>query len=249
MTLNEVNDDLALPVRPFRVVAVVPVHERLELLPYTIQRLIRRNGVEVICVGDGLKEKAICIEAGARWVEHANKPLGAKWNAGFMAARALGPDAVLYVGSSDWLSSNWITTMKPYLDQHQMVGVPGMHLIDIGTQLRCCYWPGYNGSRKDETIGIGRMLSRKLLDKIDWQPFDSTKDSSLDRSMKDKAKAVGVSDYHVNDDRIKCVSISTNRWVNLHKFEMHWSNLMPSTKIFDMTEILQEFPEANEVFK
>jgi hypothetical protein len=206
----------------------------------------------VICIGDGLKEKAICLEAGSEWVSHQNKPLGAKWNKGFLAAKEYNPDAVLYVGSSDWLSDNWITTMKPYLDSHEMVGVPGMHLLDIGTKLRLCNWHGYQGERKNETIGIGRMLSKKLLDKIGWKPFDDTKDNSMDRCMKDKAKVVGVDDYFVIDDTIKALSLSTNKWINKHVFTHHWANIMPSEKINDLDSeqfLVRYFPEAFEFQK
>jgi glycosyltransferase involved in cell wall biosynthesis len=246
------NDDLGTAKRPFRVVAVIPVHERLELLPLTISRLLKKNGLDrVICVGDGLKEKAICLEAGAMWVHHQNKPLGAKWNAGFKAARELKPDAILFVGSSDWVCNDWVTTMKPYLDQHQIVGVPGMHLIDVRrNQLRACNWKGYVGVRATETIGIGRMISASLLDKLGWQPFNDLKDHSMDRAMKDKCAAVGFNDFFVRDRRLVCVSVSVpEKWKNLHDFEAHWDGRIPSEKIFDVQDFIDtnHFPEANDL--
>jgi hypothetical protein len=137
----DANDDLGTAKPPYKVVAVIPVHGRLPLLPHTIKRLYRKNDVyKVICVGDGLAEKAICLEAGAEWVPFRNKPLGAKWNAGFIEAKKYDPDAVLYVGSSDWLSNDWTTTMQPYVNQHGIAGVPGCHFIDIGHELRLVYW-------------------------------------------------------------------------------------------------------------
>lgn len=251
MTLNEVNDDLATAVKTFKVVAVIPVHGRLPLLPLTIRRLYKRNGVDVvICVGDGIAEKAICKEAGAKWVSYQNLPLGAKWNAGFMAAKEYNPDAVLYVGSSDWLSDNWLTAMEPLVNQHQMVGVPGCYFGDIGYEVRLVYWPGYQGTRADETIGIGRMLSKKLLDAIDWKPFHDDKSSSLDRSMKEKAAKVGVQDYFVHRNDIMALSISTNQWENKHKFIHHWTNMMPSQKIKEPVPFLMShFPEVFQIFE
>jgi hypothetical protein len=248
--MSDANDDLGTAQAPYRVVAVIPVHERLELLPHTISRLYRKNGVhKVICVGDGMAEKAICEQFGAYWVPFQNKPLGAKWNAGFIAARQFNADAVLYVGSSDWLSDNWITTMKPLVNQHQMVGVPGCHFIDIAHKLRLVYWPGYTGERSNETIGIGRMLSKDLLDKINWTPFDDKKDSSLDRSMKDRAERIGVKEYFVKNDELKALSISTYKWINKHKFEMHWNNQLPSEKIEDPSLFINQFfPEINHIF-
>lgn len=246
----DANDDLGTAKAPFKVVAVIPVHERLQLLPYTIKRLYQKNDVyKVICVGDGLAEKAICLEAGAEWVPHKNRPLGAKWNAGFLVAKELKPDAVLYVGSSDWLSDSWTTIMQPHVKAHGIAGVPGCYFIDIATKLRLVHWPGYVGERSNETIGIGRMLSSELLDKIGWTPFHSDKDSSLDRSMKDKARDAGFNEYFVKDDRLKALSISTDRWENKHKFSMHWNNLLPSTKIQEVQQFVkQNFPEVNKIF-
>lgn len=242
------NDDMAGCKEPFNVVAVIPVHGRLPLLPLTIRRLYETNECyKVICVGDGVEEKRICEEAGALWVPHQNKPLGSKWNRGFEAAEWFNPHAVLYVGSSDWLSRNWIETMKPHVQLNQMAGVPGCHFMDIQEKIRLVNWKGYVGKRSDETIGIGRMLSRELLEKIKWKPFDNIKNDSLDRSMKDNCKKVGVSDFMVYDQSLKAVSISTGLWDNKHHFSHHWNNMLPSEKIFEFDEFLWEFPEAKQL--
>jgi hypothetical protein len=247
MSYDEVNDDLATANPPFNVIAVVPVHGRVPLLKHTIERLLNKNGCyKVICIGDGLEEKQLCESLGAVWVPHQNKPLGAKWNAGFKRAKDFNPDACLYVGSSDWLCNYWITLMKPHLDSYEMVGTPGCYFLDIGNELRLVKWDGYTGARADETIGIGRLLSKKLLDKLGWEPFDGTKDNSLDRNMKDRARALGFEDHMVKDDRLKACSISTNKWKNKHVFEMHWGNILPSTKIEGVTDFTSHyFPEAN----
>ena len=242
----DANDDLAGAQKPFDVIAVVPVYGRLPLLRHTIERLLHKNGCfKVICVGDGLEEKQLCESLGAVWVPFQNKPLGAKWNAGFKKAKEFKPDACLYVGSSDWLCNEWVTLMKPYLDSYEMVGTPGCYFLDIASELRLVKWDGYTKDRADETIGIGRLLSAKLLDKIGWEPFDGLKDNSLDRSMKDKARAAGFQDYMVKDSRLVACSLSTNKWRNKHVFDMHWTNLMPSTKIEDTTNFTRYyFPEA-----
>jgi hypothetical protein len=242
-------DDLATAKPPFNVIAVVPVHGRLPLLKRTIERLLNKNGCyKVICVGDGLEEKQLCESLGAVWVDHVNKPLGAKWNAGFMKAKEFKPDGCLYVGSSDWVCNDWVTLMKPHLNQYHFVGIPGMYLLDIQEQIRLCKWNGYIGVRSNESIGIGRMLSRELLDKINWTPFDPLKDSSLDRSMKDICANVGIDDFMVRDDRLKALSLSTNLWPNKHVFEMHWRNMMPSEKIdHNVPFLMKNFPESFEL--
>lgn len=253
MSYDELNDDLGHAKPPFRVVACIPVLGRLPLLRYTIERLYKKNGLEkVICSGDGLEEKKLCESLGAVWVEVRNNPLGNKWNQAFMKAEEFNPDAVLFVGSSDWLSDNWIHTMGPHIEKHGFVGVPGCYLADVGETIRVVKWPGYKGYREeraDESIGIGRMLSRRLLDAIRWQPFDPLLHNSMDRSMKDKAKVVGFIDVIVKDYGLKALSISSNKWVNKHQFAMHWTNMIPSEKIENTEAFIKEFPELNLIFQ
>lgn len=252
--MSEVDDDLGTYVKPFKVVACLAVHGRLPLLEQTITRLLNKNGCyKVICAGDGLEEKKLCESLGAVWVPARNKPLGNKWNQSFFKAKEFNPDAVVFVGSSDWLSDNWFSIMRQHVERHGFAGVPGCSLVDIGETLRGCHWSGYKGyraERADESIGIGRMLSSRLLNAIDWLPFDPTFDNSLDRSMKDKAALFGFKDYMVHDERLKALSISTNRWINKHKFDMHYNQLIPSEIMRDPAEwCAKHFPEVKNIFK
>lgn len=244
-------DDLGTATRPYRVVACIPVYGRGPLLKQTIKRLYIKNGVEkVICVGNLKDDREICEAAGAYWVEAENKPLGKKWNIAFYEAKQFNPDACLYVGSSDWLSDNWLKVMQPYAEQYHLTGTPGCYFLDIGEVYRLCHWKGYVGPRQDETIGIGRLLSADLMEKLHWKPFDPDKDHSLDRSMKDKAGRFGVTDYMVRNENIKSLSLSTIKWVNKHFFNHHWNNVLPSEKINAVKDFLENnFPEALTLYE
>jgi|SRR5688572_4604238 len=254
MIIDEVNDDLGLAKPPYRVVACLAVHGRLPLLEQTIKRLYRKNGCyKVICSGDGVEEKKLCESLGAVWIHHPNRHLGGKWNLSFKAAKEYSPDAVVFVGSSDWLSDNWFSVMRPYVEQYGFAGVPGCHLADLGEKIRLCDWKGYKEyrhERADESIGIGRMLSRRLLDAMGWQPFKPILNNSLDRSMKDNAKKCGFKDFMVHDDRLKALSVSApNHWTNKHQFEMHWDGRIPSERLQAEPFLTNHFPEIHEVFK
>jgi hypothetical protein len=256
--MSDANDDLGTYVKPFRVVACLAVHGRLPLLEQTITRLYKKNGCyKVICSGDGIEERQLCESLGAVWVHARNKPLGHKWNQSFFKAKDFTPDAVVFVGSSDWLSDNWFSIMRPHVDKHGFAGVPGCDLVDLGETIRGCHWSGYKGYREeraDETIGIGRMLSARLLHTIGWLPFNPIFDNSLDRSMKDKAAEFGFTDFMVRDERLNALSLSTHKWApmhqNKHKFEMHYNQLIPS-KIMDnpIQWCEQHFPEAINLHK
>lgn len=239
-------DDLGMAKAPFRVVAVIPVNGRRPLLHYTIQRLYQKNGIHrVICVGHDNLDRNVCEKAGAIWVQHRNQPLGQKWNVGFIEASKLNPEACLFVGSSDWISDNWIPQLQPLMNEYDMVGTHGCHFIHSGNDgNKLCFWPGYTNGRVGESIGIGRLLSRKILEKLNYRPFDDRLNGSLDHSMQVRC-TLHAGKTHVTDNNlIKSVSISTDLWQNKHRFSDHWSNRLPSKKIENVDHWIQNnFPE------
>ena len=168
------------------IVAIIPVFGREKLFKYTIRRLYQKNKINhVIVLGESESERITAIKEGAIFIKHKNKPLGAKWNTGFQYSKRFNPDAVLFVGSSDWISKDWIDSAYPYvLNGYGYVGKKDYYMLDTnGKNIRTCRWLGYLCNRKNETIGIGRLISKKLLEKINYTPFEKNKNSSMDYCM------------------------------------------------------------------
>lgn len=236
-----------------KTIAIIPVLGRTPLVVQTIYRLFHKNHVDaVVCVGDEMVDKIACEQAGAHWVSHANYPLGAKWNAGFRQAADMGADNFLFVGSSDWLSDNWLPTVLPMMDEYDMVGKPDFYLLDVAPpNFRLCHWAGYTDEkRKGEPIGIGRVLSRRILEPLHFEPFDNSLDRSMDWSMYTRVMLMGGKVKLIHGDHIKSLSISTDRWGNKHNFESHYSGRLTSEKIALVGLFLDEhFPEAYKIFK
>jgi glycosyltransferase involved in cell wall biosynthesis len=223
-----------------KTVAIIPVFGRQPLIKHTIERLLNVNGVDhVLCVGDAA-DKDVCKKAGADYSLHRNSPLGAKWNHGFKVARDYGADAAVFVGSSDWLSANWLDVMLPRLQGNDMIGVAGFTMCDVREDLRSVYWGGYTGQRAGEPIGIGRIISAKALDKMDWKPFDDNRENSMDRTMFSRCRRVKL----IEDKEIVALSISTGKWPNKHIFDAHYNNAIEGVNTkFNFTKLLDEFPE------
>lgn len=234
-----------------RTVAVIPAFGRLPLLKHTIERLLKKNKVNhVVVVAWSDEEKERIEKAGGIFVKHENQPLGKKWNAGFKFAKTLKPDACVFVGSSDWLSDNWVTEMLPYMENYDMIGKKDFYMIDIGQTIRACFWVGYEkGEREKEPIGIGRILSARILDKMDWKPFSDEKNHNMDYMMFHKCYQLGGKIALIESDELKSLSISTNRWGNMHKFEDHWNDKVPSKSFrLNEEELIKEFPEIKIIF-
>ena len=230
------------------IVAPIPVYGRRPLLKYTISRL-QKAGVQVICMGHDADDQELALSLGAEWITISNDPLGAKWNAGFMAARKYEPTGVLFVGSSDWVSDNYIAEAERMLPEYDMLGKLGCHFTDLGpSNIRTVNWFGYGkGSRSYEPIGIGRVLSTRLLNKLNWQPFDKRLSSGLDWSMWLKSLASDASIGIFEDPDLKLLSISTHAWGNKHKFTDHWTGSLSrsSEKLGNKeeAELFKSFPE------
>lgn len=234
---------------PHNVVAVIPCFGRFPLLRETVNRLVNKNRVKVILVGHENGVKDIAKEFDVDFFNYPNVALGEKWNAGFKHARTLKPEAVLFVGSSDWVEDNWVERSLIQLQQYEMVGTLGCYLLDVKIPggRRLVHWPGYGkGERKEEPIGIGRMISARILDKFNWEPFDSTKNHSMDWQMWHNVLNNGGK---VKILEGKTLSISTNMWPNKHRFEEHWKGPLKSNRM-EVNGFLNEyFPEAINLFK
>jgi hypothetical protein len=212
-----------------RIIAVIPVHGREQLLKYTIRRLYNKNKLyKVICVGSTESEKEVVLQEKGIWVYHENKPLGRKWNTGFKIAQIYNPDAVLFVGSSDWISADWTDIAYKYMIDENIgiVGKNRFDMIDINNNINnnnTCYWLGYpeNSDRHKETIGIGRLISKSFLDKINYEPFDNFFDNSMDFCMYKKCINNKFKIKIIENDSI-FLSVSCSKWENKHKFNNHY---------------------------
>lgn len=229
-----------------KVVVPIPVNGRLSLVRQVVTRLYEKNKVyKVILIGHEIEMKKLAYELNADFLFHENYPLGAKWNYGFQYAMKYKPDAILFCGSSNFYSEDYIEIASSYLDKYEVVGKLKCHFVDKREDnFRLVFWNGYIGQRSGESIGMGRLLSERALKKIRWTPFINSFDSGMDGCMSKKLKKVRSSIKLLNDDQGILLSISTDKWKNKHNFERHWENILPSDKI-DPFPFLNQFPEIN----
>jgi hypothetical protein len=235
------------------IYAVMPVKGRLPLLKLTVSRLVRQ-GVNVVCAGHTEQEKDICTQAGAYFIMTPyDITLGKKWQMCVDFARTKNPDALMMMGSSDMVEDNWVKTMYKDMINYDaaMVGTQGCYFLDIqpGNKKEMIYWGGYTNYRRGEPIGTGRLVSRKALDLIKWKVFDITISKSMDRAM--VKSLISVRDnfkelIHCNKD-MKCLSISTYRWINLHNFNQEKETA--NAKVVDADKVISElFSEMDCLF-
>jgi hypothetical protein len=113
------------------------------------------------------------------YVRALNDPLSMKWQAGVNALKNLDFDAIIILGSDDWIDWNtyqYISTMIK--EGFDFIGFEDCYFLNNGTQY---YWPGYKTIRQGEPIGAGRTISREVLKRMDWKLFPKILNRGLDR--------------------------------------------------------------------
>lgn len=210
-----------------KVVAPIPVFGRIPLVELGLKRLKKQNVIPIV-IGHEPEFQKLCNDLDVEFIYANNDPLSDKWNAGFLASKKYDPDLVLFLGSSDWCSNNYLNNVKNQIKKynHSVIAMLGCHFVDIDfikDKIQLMYWSGYpkNNSRYLEPIGIGRSLSREFLNKVDWLPFESNLNLSLDFSMhgKIKEKKQTIHLLPPTQEKISLLSISTTLWTNKHLFE------------------------------
>lgn len=202
-----------------KIVACIPVQGRRELLKHTIERLHEGGVDKVIC--SGIEDKKTAKQAGAYWARSENYPLGRKWNAAIKYAAKHKPDGLLIVGSSDFVSHNWLDRMTPYLKDYDMVGLAGCYFGQVyPDRVDFIYWGGYSkeSGRYGEPIGIGRLFSWRIVEQLNYKLFDPDFDNSLDRSSMERCIYAGGRVKCAEED-VKSLSVGTYKWANKHNFE------------------------------
>ena len=223
------------------IVAVIPVYGREPLLKYTIRRLYEKNKINhVIVIGESKSEENVAFNEGAIFLKHKNNPLGKKWNAGVMFTKKFNPDALIFVGSSDWISDDWIETAYLEITKNVgYVGKQGFDMMDITNSTKLyCKWYGYVCDRKNETIGIGRLLTKQLLEIVNYEPFSSHKNHSMDYDIYLQCIKHNMKIKILNNDSI-FLSISCDLWKNMHCFFQHYYGCeeYTSNKIYNIKHI------------
>lgn len=172
------------------VYIVVPIWGRKHLANHllTYYHSFNSSSIQfrVVVVGSE-KHVSRSVARGLMYVETENLPLDRKYDVGFQACRQFEPDAVALVGSDDFITMDYFEwAMKQIESGCGMTGFYDFYIADwIGR--RILYWGGYKGERQGQSIGAGRVFSRKALEAMEWKPFIT--DGSYFNMSKDDERA------------------------------------------------------------
>jgi len=150
-----------------------------------------RINITVACTGSEGQQSRSMVEAHKfLYAEYHNRALGQKMNKAAIISRTLEPDYVMLVGSDDIMAPN---VMEVYYEE-MLKGIDYLYVKDFyffdTVTKQGLYWAGYaKTSNRGHGCGAGRVLSRRVLDALGFQPWYNDKchnilDTAFDRRMR-----------------------------------------------------------------
>lgn len=172
------------------VVALWGREELARLCLRRVARAARAQKVILVAVTDEPINGRMARSLGYEVVEHSNRPLSDKHNAGALHLRDR-VDALVVMGSDNWVCDSFFPTWHRELQRHRLVGVTDAWQVSMHTR-QALYFPGYRDPRRGgESLGVGRALRRDVLSQLDWKPWQSGLNRGLDWSMRTRLESVG----------------------------------------------------------
>lgn len=119
----------------------------------------------------------------------SNYPLANKWNVSLQAVKYVDFDAVILLGSDDFIDANFLEFIKSKIVHYEMIAFTDMY-FEKGKKKY--YWGGYTNHRKGEPAGAGKTYTKEFLKRINFDLFGGAVDRGLDGVSWNKCLKYGV---------------------------------------------------------
>lgn len=237
-----------------KIICVMAAHRREGITLETVKMLKNQSHPpKVLIVGDSNCERVVAKKAGCLYIEHSNRPLGKKWQVGVNHAKTLNPDAVMICGSDSWLSPRWVETAIPHLiDGCDLVGINMFHACKIYPKQKVrIIRRSYQNNRVGIPMGSGRIFSKDILNKSNWNIFPVHKNIGMDFFSFQEVKKHKGRIKIVNSDDMKILTIKST-WTSINSWQTYITS--NENKIFPDIKhprlwLLQHFPGSVEALQ
>lgn len=118
----------------------------------------------------------LCNKYDIEWTMQDNYPLGKKKNAGLKKAKEIDFDYLMEIGSDDLITNELLTQYLDYYGKYEFFGITDAAYIESesGVCKRLI--------SEKSTYGAGRIISRRLLDQMDWTLWSDSIQRGLDNN-------------------------------------------------------------------
>ena len=166
-----------------------------------------------------------CMEIATRYGIHyertQNRLLGKKANLSVRYAKDYDVDYIMLTGSDDLISQSlW----ESYVNfSGDVLGLKDLYFYNLPDK-RAIHWKGYTQhNRINEPIGAYKLISREVMEKMQWRPFCEVSRTPDEHTTHAKLKALGVEQTVKTMAELGGIAVDLKSEANLTKFNL-WSN-------------------------
>lgn len=219
-----------------------------EIFLSSLQRYEKDYGIRSAIAGsEGVQSREMCLDYGVAYVETPNNPISGKFiKASQLAAVCFKPDAFLILGSDDFIDDALIQRyLKALKDGVDVAGIKDCYFYHTGSK-EAMHWVGYTNFRRGETIGMARMLSKKVFNMLRGKMWPANMNSGLDFTMMKKLTHPRMKNLVWQSFHIKgMVAVDIKGQGNISGFDCYRSNMEPiDISVFDT---IPEFKQIKEL--
>ncbi len=192
-----------------RLLIVTTLYKRPELtgiiLKYYHKLKLKHQDISLLACGSSEEDRLIASLNGWDYVSAPNAPLAQKHNRLFRAAREYIFDCIMLIGSDDLISEEII---EHYMNNYawnypSMVGFNMLHFYSV-VEKKLIYFKGFPDDTTFRlTMGAGRLFSRSILEKMD---FNLWNESKLNRGL-DSVVSTYLKYNRIGEEEIKMSDI------------------------------------------
>lgn len=156
-----------------KIIVLTCMHGRHETVKYCLDKMPFVDKVVIYSTKeDGKFLEGFNVMKG----QFKNEPLCFKWNAGVMSLQDLDFDAVILLGSDDYIDESFLEFVKEKIKDFEMIAFKDLYFEQDGLY----YWSGYEGKREGEPAGAGKVYTKKFLERIKYNLFHEARERGLD---------------------------------------------------------------------
>lgn len=245
-----------------KIAICIPFFNRFRITDFVFKHYFKlkkelENKVELILIAvgsEGIISRALAEKNGFHYYEYPNKYVSRKYNETFRKAKNFGVDAVIKVDSDSIISKNIILYYLNCINRN--IDYTGITDIYFAFNDYYCYWEGYVGKRKGETTGVGRYMSKRLLDLLDWNVINKDTNLVCDYIM---TQNINRFNLKIKKEAKKCknlngyiIDLKSNFQIT-SLYNAIYSSISPINKChIDLTEIkifLKKMPKSSKLLK
>jgi hypothetical protein len=158
-----------------KVVILTAMHGRQETVKYCFDKM--PNIKKIVMYSEDADGVFLNSFSNVHKFKTPNNPLSNKWNKGIKKLKNFDFDAVILLGSDDYVDEAFINYVSLNIAKYELIAFKDIYFESNDLTYYC---GGYECKRKGEPVGAGKVYTKRFLRRIKYNLFPTPINKSLD---------------------------------------------------------------------